>query len=245
MSLLLAGCTATKVRVSTETPLSKLLELSRQYGESKYRLVAGDQIAIRCYYNPQLDDEQQIRPDGVISLSLIGEVRAAGRTAAELSSEITRSYSQYFVKPNTVVVVRQFNGHRVFTAGELKTPGSYSLLTGARTVIESISASGGVTDQATLEKVVLIRRLPNQAVPMVAQLDVSEALSGDDPAQNVALMPGDIVYVPKSGMADFNLAIHQLIYNNLNLNTFVGINPNVNNLFRSQQSATTSGNLAK
>jgi protein involved in polysaccharide export with SLBB domain len=219
------GCTATKVRVANETTLNQVVELSRPFAGANYKLGAGDLITVRCYYNPQLDDEQTIRPDGVVSLSLLGELRAAGKTAAQLSTEITQGYSQFFTKPNSVVVVRQFNNYRIFTAGELKTPGAFSLLTGARTVLESISVAGGITDDADLQQVVLIRRLPNQAAPMVAELDLKSALSGADPTQNVVLMPGDMVYVPKSGMADFNLFMKQFLLNNLNASTFVGVNP--------------------
>jgi len=220
-----AGCnTETSVSVSKATPLRKFLELSRVAAPQTYRLVAGDQLTTRFYFNPQLDEELQVRPDGNISLSLIGEVHAAGKTAAELSSEITKAYSQYFVKPTAVVIVRAFNGYRVFTAGELKNPRQVNLVTEARTVLESLAASGGVTDTGTLTNVILIRRLPNQREPMVAALDLADALSGSDPSQDVALMPNDFVFVPRSGIADVNLAMRQYIFNNLNLSTNAGIN---------------------
>src|SRR5262245_46072610 len=135
---------------------------------------------MRAYYNPQLDEDVQVRPDGNISLSLVGDMRAAGKTAAELSADITKAYAQYFVKPTAIIIVRQFTSYRVFTAGELRQPGQFSLLTGASTVLEAISASGGVTDNGTLTSIILIRHLPGAPAPMVAELDVSEALSGDD-----------------------------------------------------------------
>jgi len=219
-----AGCnTETSVSVSRSTPLRKFLELSRVAAPQTYRLVAGDQITTRFYFNPQLDEELQVRPDGNISLSLIGEVHAAGKTAAELSGEITKAYAQYFVKPTAVVIVRAFNGYRVFTAGELKNPRQVNLVTEARTVLESLAASGGVTDTGTLTNVILIRRLPNQREPMVAALDLADALSGADPSQDVPLMPNDFVFVPRSGIADVNLAMRQYIFNNLNLSTGANI----------------------
>jgi polysaccharide biosynthesis/export protein len=220
--LALSACTATRVRVARATPLPRFLELSKPFRDRTYRVAIGDVLATRCYFNPQLDDEVTVRPDGNISLSLIGEIHVAGRTAQEISGEITKAYSAYFLKSTAVVIVRNFNGHRVFTAGELRLPGAFSLMTGARTVLEGIAASGGATTEATLHKVVLIRRLPNQAQPMVAQLDVARALSGDDPAQDVQLMPGDYIYVPRSGMAELNLVMRQYLLNNFNTSTFVG-----------------------
>jgi protein involved in polysaccharide export with SLBB domain len=220
----LQGCTALSVGADEAIPLSKFLQLSQSVHAQEYRVVPGDQLTTRCYYNPQLDEEVLVRPDGNISLSLVGEIQAAGKTAAQLSAEITKRYAEYFVKPTAVVIVRQFNGYRVFTAGELRTPGQFSLLTGGQTVLEAISTSGGVTEDGTLTSIILIRRLPNQPRPMVAELDIADAISGDDPAQNVTLMPNDFIYVPRSGMADFNAAMQQYVFRNLNLSTTVGVN---------------------
>ena len=224
----LQGCTALSVGVSRETPLTRFLQLSAAYKSPGYRITPGDQLTTRCYYNPQLDEDVQVRPDGNISLSLIGEIRAAGRTASELSAEITKLYAQYFVKPAAVIIVRQFNGHNVHTAGELRTPGQFNMLTQATTVLQAISASGGVTEDGTLTSIILIRRLPNQAQPMVTELDISEALSGDDPRQDVDLMPGDFIYVPRSGMADWNYALQQYVYRTFNFSTSAGISAGYN-----------------
>lgn len=213
------GCTATSVGVSRGTPLSQFLAASRAATAQVYRLNPGDQITMRSYFNPQLDEDVQVRPDGNISLSLIGELRAVGKTAGELSAEITKAFAQYFTKPTAVVIVRQFTSHRIFTAGELRNPGQINLISGARTVLESISVSGGVTDNATLHSVILVRTLPNAKQPMVTELDIGDALSGSDPSQNVALMPNDLVYVPRSGAADFNLALQQYFYRVFNLST--------------------------
>lgn len=225
-----SGCTALAVSVSDPVPVRKLVQLSKPYRSIGYRLMPGDQITMRAYYNPQLDEDLQVRPDGSISLSLLGDIPAAGKTAAELSSDITKAYSQYFVKPTAVVIVREFTGYRVFTSGELRNPGQFNLLTGAQTVLESIAASGGPTENGTLTSVILIRRLPSQAKPMVAELDVSEALSGDDPSQDVTLMPNDFIYVPRSGMADFNAAMQQYLFRTLNLGTSIGASYNLNPL---------------
>src|SRR5262245_20525743 len=88
-----AACTALSVGVSRGTPLSQFLAQSRASVTQVYRVVAGDQLTARFYYNPQLDEDFQVRPDGNISLSLIGELRAAGKTPSELSAEITNAYA--------------------------------------------------------------------------------------------------------------------------------------------------------
>jgi polysaccharide biosynthesis/export protein len=222
------GCVETHVSVSRGTPLRQFLMLSERAPQQDYRLLPGDQLTARFYYNPQLDEDVQVRPDGNISLSLIGELSAAGKTTRELSAEITQGFAKYFTKPTAIVIVREFNGYRVFTSGQLRNPGQLNLLTGARTVLESLAASGGVTDEGTLTHVMLVRKLPTQAEPMICELDLADALSGEDLSQDVALMPNDLIYVPRSGAADLNLAMQQYIFNNLNLTTGVGVSGSVN-----------------
>lgn len=222
------GCVETSVSVSRATPLRQFLALSRSNPQQTYRCLPGDQLTTRFYFNPQLDEDLQVRPDGNISLSLIGELRAAGKTAAELSQAITQAYAQYFVKPTAVVIVRQFTGYRIFTAGELRNPGQLSLVTGPRTVLDSLASSGGVTESGTLTHVILVRRLPQMKQPIVAELDLAEAISGNDPTQDVALMPNDMVYVPRSGAADLNLALRQYLWNNVNFSSSAGFGASYN-----------------
>jgi protein involved in polysaccharide export with SLBB domain len=229
-ALALAGCVETSVHASRATPLPQFLALSRTRGSENYRLAPGDLLTTRFYFNPQLDEDVAVRPDGSISLTLVGDMPAAGKTAAELSADVTNAFARLFTKPNAVVIVRQFTNYRVFTGGQLRNPGQFSLITGARTVLESLAASGGVTDQGTLTHVFLIRRLADRRAPIVADLDISAALSGKDPSQDVSLLPDDYVFVPRSGAADLNLAMQQYVFNNLNFATgaYVGVNYNAN-----------------
>jgi polysaccharide export outer membrane protein len=204
------------------TALRDFLSRSRAQGSSVYRVRPGDQLTTRFYYNPQLDQDFQVRPDGTISMSLIGELKAAGKTASELSELISQAYAQYFTKSKAVVIVRALTGYRAFTAGQLNKPGQIDIVGGAKTVLESLAVSGGVTEEGTLSNVYLIRKLPGEKAPLVAVLNLKEALSGEDPTQDVALMPDDFVFVPRSGAATLNVAMQQYVFRNLNLSTGVG-----------------------
>lgn len=217
--LLFAGCTAVSVGVSDPVPIKLLVDSARSVNGQPYMIRAGDDLTVRFYYNPQLDEDIRVRPDGRISLSLIGELPAAGKQPEQLSNDITTAYARFFVKSTAVVIVRHPADEFVFIAGEVRTPGQIDIQQGARTVLDSIAASGGVTDNATLRSVILVRRSNIPDRPMVTELNLARALSGADTAQNLALAPGDLIYVPKSGMADTNLAIHLFLLNNLNLST--------------------------
>jgi len=212
-----SGCVATAVGASDGvTPLREFLARTRAAKERdpEYRLVPGDQITVRFFFNPQLESNLWVRPDGLVQMTLIGELQAAGKTPTELSQAITRAYAQYFVKPQGVVIVRTFSNNRVFADGLVRDPGQFDLMTGAHTVLEGLSIAGGVLDAGSLTHVFVVRKLPAERVPLVAELDLTAYLSGEDPSQDVELMPEDYIFVPRSGAANVNLALQQYLFNN-------------------------------
>jgi protein involved in polysaccharide export with SLBB domain len=218
-TLMSAGCTAVSVGVHDSAPIKDMVDSERTLHSQLYAIKPGDDITVRFYYNPQLDEDLRVRPDGRISLSLVGELTAAGKLPEQLSSDITTAYSHYFVKSNAVVILRHSADDVVFIAGEVRAPQQISIEQGPRHVLDCLAISGGVTDNATLRSVILVRRSTDRQHPLVTELDLSDALSGSDSAQNLVLLPGDLIYVPKSGLADTNLAIHLFLLNNLNLST--------------------------
>ncbi len=219
---MLGGCTAVSVGVSDGAPLEQMVRAGQSASIQPYQLRPGDDLTVRFYYNPQLDEDVRVRPDGRISLSLVGELQASGKRPDQLSADITDAYSHYFVKSNAVVILRHSADDVVFVAGEVHGPGQFNIEQGARNVLDCLALSGGVTDNATLRSVILVRRSGDIKHPIVTELNLSDALSGSNPEQNIALAPGDLVFVPKSGMADANLAIRLFLFNNLNLSTSAG-----------------------
>src|SRR5262245_53762008 len=121
-----------------------------------YRLAPGDVLAVKFYGNPELNEEVTIRPDGMISLTFVDEVRAAGLTPAELDAELTRRYTGELARPQVTVIVRQFVGQRVYIGGEVRTPGVLNLQEGM-TLFQALQQAGGVLPTARRQQVVLIR----------------------------------------------------------------------------------------
>lgn len=220
---LLGGCTASKVTPVNPMPVDEFVSLSRPYIDSQFVVSADDDITVRLYYHPELDEDLRVRPDGKIELSLAGELEAAGKTPQQLADALSAAYAKFFVRPNTAVIVRHINNLRAFVAGEVAHPGMVDLQTGKMTVAQSIAATGGATDSATLRQVILIRRLPDHPIPMVTSLDLRAAISGRRPQEDLYLYANDLVYVPRSDLADINLLIRQLILNNLGLSTNTGM----------------------
>jgi protein involved in polysaccharide export with SLBB domain len=227
MAGVLAGVSAcasdTTVRPIKTTPLEEVLVIGDDFAKLGYVINSGDDLTIRFYYNPQLDEDLRVRPDGKISLALIGDVQAAGKLPEALSNDVTTAYRTFLNRPNAVVIVRRFASARAFIAGEVQKPGQLDMQQQSQTILQGIAAAGGVTDKATLKQVVVLRRVSNWPEPMVFKLNLLSALDGTDLKQNVLLMPNDLVYVPRSDIADVNLALQQYIFNNLNLSTSAGL----------------------
>jgi protein involved in polysaccharide export with SLBB domain len=173
-----------------------------------YHIRVGDKLSVRFYKTPELNVEDvPVRSDGKISLDLIGDIEAAGLGTDELSDHLTRAYSKELEEPRITVIVRSFGG-QVFVGGEVNKPAALSFSDGL-TALQAIQGAGGFTVEASLENVVLVRRAGDHYEGY--RLLLKRALSGQDYTQDVALQPNDLVYVPKSRIANLNQIVNQYI----------------------------------
>ena len=113
----------------------------------EYRLEPGDSIEVRFYYTPDMNDHMLIRPDGCISLALIGTALAAGKTVPELTAYLEDRYAKLLKHPSISVQVQAFANRRIFVGGEVTRPGMLPLV-GEETVLGAIVEAGGLTKQA-------------------------------------------------------------------------------------------------
>jgi protein involved in polysaccharide export with SLBB domain len=174
-----------------------------------YRIKVGDSLDIRFYKTPELNVEVPVRSDGKISLELIGDVEAAGRQPAELAATLGERFGKELTDPRVSVIVRGFGGS-VFVGGEVGTPQAVAYGSGL-TVLQAIAAAGGFEDTAHRASVILIRR--DASGYHGYRLALTKALSGSDHTQDMRLQPTDIVFVPKSKIANVNLFVEQYIRN--------------------------------
>lgn len=179
----------------------------------RYEIGPGDGLSVKLFYTSELNEDVMVRPDGRVSLPLVGEVQAAGRTPEELSQDMRQRYDAYLEKPDVVVIVRSFGSQRAYVGGEVKVP-SMVTIDGRTSVVDAVFATGGALDTAALSSVVLIRRGPNGREAY--SVDLSNVLVGIGEAP--ILRPYDVVYVPKSFIAKVgtfvDLYINRLIPRN-------------------------------
>jgi len=173
------------------------------------RLAPGDVVEVKFFYMPELNDTQTVRPDGRISLQLVGEFAVQGKTPAEVQSELARLYTtQLEQQTDVAVIVRSLWNRRVYVGGEVNSPGMIEMF-GELTALEAIMAAEGFNAMtARVGNVVVIRHKNGERHGML--LDLRGALAGKG-AQPFYLEPQDIVYVPGTRIVRVNRWIDQHI----------------------------------
>lgn len=176
--------------------------------QPRVALLPGDVIEVKFFYTPDLDESQTVRPDGKITLQLIGEVEVEGKTPAELRDELLGLYATHLKAPEIAVVVRSLHDRCVFVGGQVMTPGIVEM-PGKMTVLEAIMRAGGFDlREAEIRNVVVIRHRNGQRYGY--SMDLKPALMGNE-NQPFYLGPKDIVYVPRTEIAKVNQWIDQHI----------------------------------
>jgi polysaccharide export outer membrane protein len=182
-----------------------------------YVLQVGDELAIKFYTNPELNEDVKIRPDGMISLQLIDDVLAAGRTPKELDADLTKRYTGELADPQISVIVRKAGLNRVYVDGQVTRPGIVTL-SGGMTLYQAIQRSGGLLDTAHRKQIILIRKGPD-GQPVGRSIDIRPIQDGSNPGSDVPLQPLDMVFVPRSTIAEVDLFVKQYIRDALPINT--------------------------
>lgn len=156
----------------------------------------GDVLAITVWRNPDLTTEAPVRPDGTITMPLLGDLRAAGKTPNALRGEITKSLATYITDVSAVVTVAitAVNSYRFAVSGEVVRPGLFTSPDYV-TVAEAIAMAGGFTRFAKPSRIVIMRREKTDSVRRIP-IDYEAIASGSRPEMNLVLLPGDDVHVP-------------------------------------------------
>jgi polysaccharide export outer membrane protein len=157
-----------------------------------YRLVAGDKLRIEVYKDPQLSQSLQIRPDGKITLPLIGDVQAAGATPRELTDTLTERLRDYITAPAVTVIVAEAVPPLIYVMGEVRTPGAQPMPVPI-SVMQALAVAGGFKDFANPKKIRILRKGPDTKLQTI-EFNYKEAVDRADPP--LLLQPGDTVIVP-------------------------------------------------
>ena len=158
-----------------------------------YRLAPGDKLRIEVYKDSQLSQSLQIRPDGKITLPLLGDMTAAGRTSLELRDAISSSLNDYITDPVVTVIVVETTPQVVYVTGEVNHPGALPIPSGHITILQALAMAGGFTDFADRKDIRILRK--SAAGIKVLRFNYKDALDDEATAAPLQLVSGDTVVV--------------------------------------------------
>ena len=184
--------TATAVR-STKSAQAEGANAQPAAGRD-YIIGNGDLLAINVWKEAEISRVVPVRPDGKISLPLIGELQASGRTPRQLQEEIAKKLKDYVAEPEVNVIVQEIKSQKFNVLGMVMHPGSYTL-TKPMTVIDAIAMAGGFRDFAKQKDVYVLRRDVGGKQNRLP-FNYKDVIKGRSPEQNVELQSDDTVVVP-------------------------------------------------
>lgn len=195
-SLMLSSCT------TDSSVIHNINETSNFPSQAKtidtYLIGVDDTISINVWRNPELSVVVPVRPDGKISMPLIGDVTAAGLTPETVASSIRKRLQNYVRDPNVTLMITDLQSHeyltRVRITGAVNTPSSLNFRQGM-TVLDAILVAGGVNDFAAPNKTRLYRKIDKRT--HVLNIDLGDILYKGELSSNIELRPGDIITVPE------------------------------------------------
>ena len=152
-----------------------------------------DVLGVHFWRDQEMSGEVTVRPDGMITLPLVGDIRAAGLSPELLKDEIEKAASRLITEPSVTVAVKEINSRKVFITGEVGKPGPYPL-SGPRTVMQLIAVAGGLLEYADKDNIVVLRTVDGQQKSY--KFRYSDVSRGKGLEQNIELQPGDTVVVP-------------------------------------------------
>jgi polysaccharide export outer membrane protein len=159
-----------------------------------YRVGPSDRIKVEVWRHDELMQEVAVRPDGAISMPLIGDVPAAGRTTEQITADVAQRLTRFFQdKPTVTVSVTEVKSYRIYVVGEVTRGGEFSP-TREINVMQALALSGGFTRYADFDRIVIIRK--DERGERRIPFNISAVIEKGELHQNLTLQSGDTLYVP-------------------------------------------------
>ena len=195
IGVLASGCAS---KPGTAEGVEKETNQFASYVSGDYRIGVDDRVQITVWHNPELSVTVPVRPDGKISVPLIGDVAAGGNTPTQVAAIIKDKLSAFIRDPNVAVILTELRSHeflsRIRVTGAVRTPRSMPYRQGI-TVLDAVLEAGGVNDFASPNRTKLYRKEKNKT--QIFDIDLNDILTKGKLETNVELRPGDVVTVPE------------------------------------------------
>jgi len=162
---------------------------------AEYRIGPGDVLHVDVWKEPDtMSPATMVRPDGKISVPMLGDVQAAGLRPADLQRVLTDKYAEFIRNARVTVTIKEINSQKIYLIGEVKKEGPIRLQA-PMNVLQALAEAGGVTDYAKRKKIYILRTVKGRQ--MILRFDYDAVVRGSRIEQNLVLLAGDTVIVPR------------------------------------------------
>ena len=206
----------------TPSTPSQYAEWSDQ--DYRYRLGPGDQLALRFLLNPDLNGPATIGPDGRGVFPLVSAVKVADLTAEEANAVLTDAYAQILRRPQVEVLITAYGAAQIYVGGEVRNPGVLPIK-GQLTTAQAVMSAGGLLPTARTGRIVILRERADGQL-LRKEIDLKAYLTKAQGRTDFAILPGDLIFVPRSKIAEVDLFVDQYINGLLPFSRSVGYSVN-------------------
>jgi protein involved in polysaccharide export with SLBB domain len=203
------GCASSVTVAPLTAEEVPLFDTAANFPHENYRLEPGDTIQIRYSFHQEMNQEVTVLPDGKITVQLAGEINVAGMATSELEKILVGRTSDRLRNPEVVVSVTKFAEKTIYIGGEVEKPGTIPYRR-ALSPLQAIMAAGGFSNGAHKESVILVRSAGPNDKFITRKLNLQEIIA-DGVREPIYLAPHDVVYVPKTPIAEADLWVKQHI----------------------------------
>ncbi len=188
----------------------------------RYRIGPGDQLSLRFLLNPDLNGPATVGPDGRGVFPLVSSVKVADLTAEEANGVLTQAYAQVLRRPQVEVLISAYGAAQIYVGGEVRNPGVIPIK-GQLTTAQAVMSAGGMLPTARTGRVVILRQRPDGEL-LMKDVDLKAYLNRGQALTNFAILPGDLIFVPRSKIAEVDLFVEQYITGLLPIPRALGYN---------------------
>ena len=194
-----------------------------------YRIGPGDELSLQFLVNPDLNARVIVGPDGRGVFPLISGLHVEGMTVEQANDALTRDYATALRRPDVQTMITNYGAAQIYVGGEVHTAGVFPIK-GELTPAQAVMVAGGFLPTARTGKVVVIRQRPGDQQLLMRVLDEKDLLERGQSDGGFAVLPGDLVFVPRSSIAEVDLFVQQYITGVLPFSTNAGISYSTGNV---------------
>ena len=184
-------------------------QAAANYPHASYRIEPGDTLQIRYPFHQEMNQDELVRPDGKVTATMLGEIMVAGMSTSDLEALLRERTSHRLRNPEVTVMVSRLSDKSVFVGGEVGKPGVVPYRLGL-SPLQAVIASGGFRDTARVDSVILIRTGGEADTFVSRKLNLAEVVT-QGTKEPIYLAPQDVLFVPRTAIADANLWVRQHI----------------------------------